>query len=47
MSFWTLIFRSLFYYRRTHLAVALGVAAATAVLTGALPPVERPAEEQG
>lgn len=36
MTFWTFIFRSLFFYRRTHLAVALGVAAATAVLTGAL-----------
>ncbi len=36
MTAWTLIFRSLFFYRRSHFAVALGVAAATAVLTGAL-----------
>lgn len=36
MSFWTLVYRSLLFYRRTHFAVALGVAAATAVLTGAL-----------
>lgn len=36
MSSWTFIVRSLIYYRRTHLAVALGVAAATAVLVGAL-----------
>lgn len=36
MSFWRLIVESLRYYSRIHLAVALGVAAATAVLTGAL-----------
>jgi putative ABC transport system permease protein len=36
MTSWLLIFRSLVFHRRIHLAVALGVAAATAVLTGAL-----------
>ncbi len=36
MSPLRLILRSLVYYRRTHLAVALGVAAGTAVLAGAL-----------
>ncbi len=36
MSIWRYIRRSLAYHWRIHLAVALGVAAATAVLTGAL-----------
>lgn len=36
MSNWRFIFRSLAHHWRIHLAVALGVAAATAVLTGAL-----------
>ncbi|MEX1026578.1 MAG: hypothetical protein WD049_01025, partial [Candidatus Paceibacterota bacterium] len=36
MSFWRLVFRSLTYHWRINLAVGLGVAAATAVLTGAL-----------
>lgn len=36
MSNWRFIFRSLVYHWRIHVAVALGVAAATAVLTGAL-----------
>ncbi len=36
MSIWQLAIQSLRYYWRTNLAVALGVAAATAVLTGAL-----------
>jgi len=36
MSTWLIIARSLGFHRRIHLAVALGVAAATAVLTGAL-----------
>jgi putative ABC transport system permease protein len=36
MSTWQFIFRSLSFHWRIHLAVALGVAAATAVLTGAL-----------
>lgn len=36
MSTWRIIARSLGFHRRIHLAVALGVAAATAVLTGAL-----------
>jgi putative ABC transport system permease protein len=36
MSFWQIAIQSLRYYWRTNLAVALGVAAATAVLTGAL-----------
>jgi ABC-type antimicrobial peptide transport system permease subunit len=36
MSFWRLISASLRFHRRINLAVALGVAAATAVLTGAL-----------
>ena len=34
MSIWRFILRSLAYHWRIHLAVALGVAAATAVLTG-------------
>ena len=36
MSSWRLILRSLIHHRRSHFAVALGVMAATAVLTGAL-----------
>lgn len=36
MSTWQFILRSLSYHWRIHLAVGLGVAAATAVLTGAL-----------
>ena len=36
MSFWTLIHRSLKHHWRINVAVGLGVAAATAVLTGAL-----------
>lgn len=36
MSRWSLILRNLVYHRRVNVAVALGVAAATAVLTGAL-----------
>src|SRR5688572_11461056 len=36
MSFWRLVLASLFHHRRVNLAVALGVCAATAVLTGAL-----------
>ena len=36
MSFWKLIHRSLAHHWRINIAVALGVAAATAVLTGAL-----------
>lgn len=36
MTLWQLAIQSLRYYWRTNLAVALGVAAATAVLTGAL-----------
>jgi putative ABC transport system permease protein len=36
MSRWRLVFRSLAHYWRMQLAVAMGVAAATAVLTGAL-----------
>jgi putative ABC transport system permease protein len=36
ISIWRFILRSLVYHWRIHLAVALGVAAATAVLTGAL-----------
>lgn len=36
MSAWLIVVRSLVFHRRIHLAVALGVAAATAVLTGAL-----------
>ena len=36
MSLWQFLFRSLAFHWRMHLAVALGVAAATAVLTGAL-----------
>ncbi|MBC8353279.1 MAG: FtsX-like permease family protein [Planctomycetes bacterium] len=36
MSFWRLVFQNLIYHWRINLAVAFGVAAATAVLTGAL-----------
>ena len=36
MALWQFLFRSLTFHWRMHLAVALGVAAATAVLTGAL-----------
>ena len=36
MTVWTLIRRSLLYYRRTHLGVLAGAAVATAVLVGAL-----------
>ena len=36
MSFWRFIFESLNHRRRVHIAVALGVMTATAVLTGAL-----------
>jgi putative ABC transport system permease protein len=36
MSLWQFLLRSLIFHWRMHLAVALGVAAATAVLTGAL-----------
>src|ERR1051326_349320 len=36
MSAWQFILASLRHYRRIHLAVAAGVAVATAVLTGAL-----------
>ncbi|MCH5377372.1 MAG: hypothetical protein JJ992_25710, partial [Planctomycetes bacterium] len=36
MTWWRLVLRSLFFHRRMNLAVAMGVAAATAVLTGAL-----------
>ncbi len=36
MTHWTIAIRSLFHYLRQNLAVALGVAIATAVLTGAL-----------
>ena len=36
MSFWRLVFQSLIFHWRINLAVAFGVAAATAVLTGAL-----------
>ncbi len=36
MTYWTLISRSLRFYRRTHLGVVLGAAAATAALVGAL-----------
>lgn len=36
MTIWQIAFRSLNYYLRTNFAIALGVAAATAVLTGAL-----------
>ena len=36
MSRWILLTRSLAYHWRTHVALALGVAAATTVLTGAL-----------
>ncbi|QDV26334.1 FtsX-like permease family protein [Aureliella helgolandensis] len=33
---WTLVARSLSYFRRSHVTVALGIAAATAVIVGAL-----------
>lgn len=36
MNGWRFVIRSLFFHRRINVAVALGVAAATAVLTGAL-----------
>jgi hypothetical protein len=36
MTSWRLILRSLFYHGRINAAVAMGVAAATAVLVGAL-----------
>lgn len=36
MSTWRFLLRSLVFHWRIHMAVALGVAAATAVLTGAL-----------
>src|SRR5262245_9391111 len=36
MDAWRFILSSLRHYRRIHLAVAMGVAVATAVLTGAL-----------
>ncbi|MEM7456197.1 MAG: hypothetical protein AAF456_17760, partial [Planctomycetota bacterium] len=36
MTTWQIAIRSFFYYLRSNLAVAAGVAAATAVLTGAL-----------
>ena len=36
MTLWTLVRRSLLYYHRMHFVVATGVAAATAVLVGAL-----------
>lgn len=36
MTLWKIALRSLTYYMRTNIAIALGVAAATAVLTGAL-----------
>ncbi len=36
MNAWRFILSSLRHYRRIHFAVALGVAVATAVLTGAL-----------
>lgn len=36
LSAWTLIHRSLRFFWRTHLAVGLGIAAATAVIVGAL-----------
>lgn len=36
MNFWTFVKKSLFFYRRTHLGVVLGVAVSTAVLVGAL-----------
>ena len=36
MTQWQIAFKSLLFYLRTNLAIALGVAAATAVLTGAL-----------
>ena len=36
MNHWQIATRSLFYFWRSNLAIALGVAAATAVLTGAL-----------
>ena len=36
MTAWRFMFRSLWYYRRTHVGVLLGAAIGTAVLTGAL-----------
>jgi len=36
MTWWRLVFRSLLHHRRMNATVAMGVAAATAVLTGAL-----------
>ena len=36
MSFWRMVWQSLLYHRRINFSVALGVAAASAVLTGAL-----------
>ncbi|MBN1479429.1 FtsX-like permease family protein [candidate division KSB1 bacterium] len=36
MNFWIFTKKSLFFYRRTHLGVVLGVAVSTAVLVGAL-----------
>jgi len=36
VSLWRLIFRSLWHYRRTNLAVLFGLAVATAVITGSL-----------
>ena len=36
MSYWRIIFRSLVHHWKINFAVALGVAAATTVLTGAL-----------
>ncbi|MCE9544136.1 MAG: hypothetical protein K8T25_01220 [Planctomycetia bacterium] len=36
MTFWRLVLNNLSFHRRMHVAVALGVAAAVAVLTGAL-----------
>lgn len=36
MSYWRIVFRSLFFHWKINAAVALGVGAATAVLTGAL-----------
>ena len=36
MNTWTIIKRSIFYYRRTHLGLVLGTALGTAILVGAL-----------
>ena len=36
MNFWKIIFRSLQYYRRTHIWVVLGTMVSTAILVGAL-----------